>query len=467
MVVGAVGTACSGSGDAGVPGAATGDATRSGTPAGAATPSGGGATAGTAAGAGAGTGAEPHGDGAEAGGAAAAAETGAGTPAPAVGTAALRGGGSYFEVPDGDLRERLATQPLAEVKRGYGGRSVAFKIALADGTVGYYKPEQTFSAAHWWAEVAAYHLDRALGLGRVPPTVSRRLPWATLRASAPSDERFVEVIVGDDGTVRGSFSFWVPDRLVPMRFGRGWERWVRVQTWPDAAVSPFQRPRRYTELLAAQRQQGRARGAGAGEAAEGGDEAAGGEPSATAPSAPDRSGGDRSGVGTGSVGPGAADEPEAVTARDGNDRNDDGETLPRAPAEPDDAERAAELSDLVVFDYLTQNTDRWGGGNANVLTRGPGGRIVFLDNAAGFPDIGQVSVPLADARLRVLQRFRRRTVEALRALDVRAYARRMESEPLAPILTERMLTQLEQRRRIVLERVAEMQARFGDAALDL
>jgi len=28
-----------------------------------------------------------------------------------------------------------------------------------------------------------------------------------------------------------------------MRFGRGWERWVRVQTWPDAAVSPFQRPR--------------------------------------------------------------------------------------------------------------------------------------------------------------------------------------------------------------------------------
>jgi DNA-binding transcriptional regulator GbsR (MarR family) len=30
-----------------------------------------------------------------------------------------------------------------------------------------------------------------------------------------------------------------------------------------------------------------------------------------------------------------------------------------------------------------------------------------------------------------------------------------------------MLTQLEQRRRIVLERVAEMQARFGDAALDL
>jgi hypothetical protein len=367
------------------------------------------------------------------------------------------------------LRERLATQPVVEVKRGYGGRSVAFKIKLADGTVGYYKPEQTFSAAHWWAEVAAYHLDRTLDFGRVPPTVSRRLPWAMLRASAPNDERFAEVIVGDDGTVRGSFSYWVPDRLVPMRFGRGWERWVRVQAWPDSAVSPFQRPRRYAELLAAQRQRARAAAptgadgdppSGASESTRRHDPLTEPRLRAGAESFPEV-------VASGAAPGGENGESRVPLADEASDRADEGETLPPAPAEPDDAERAAELSDLVVFDYLTQNTDRWGGGNANVLTRGPGGRLVFLDNAAGFPDIASVSVPLADARLRVLQRFRRRTVEALRAFDVRAYARRLESEPLAPILTERMLAQLEQRRRVVLERVAELQRRFGDAVLDL
>lgn len=334
-------------------------------------------------------------------------------------------------MPDGDIRERLASQPLREVKRGYGGRSVAFKLTLADGTQGYYKPEQTFSAAHWWAEVAAYHLDRALGLHRTPPVVSRRLPWAELRACAPSDERFAEVIVAEDGTVRGSFSYWVPDRLTTMRFGRGWERWVRVQTWPDGAVSPFQRPRVYMELLAAQR------AAAAGTARDGGSD-------------------DED----------TSSDPAEVLATDlaANTRNDEGTELPHAPVEPDDDERAAELSDLLVFDYLTQNTDRWGGGNANVLTRGLGGRIVFLDNAAGFPNTPSATTALMDSRLRVLQRFRRRTVAALRALDVQQLARRMQSEPLAPILDARQLEHIDVRRRTLLERVAEMQARFGDEA---
>lgn len=357
-----------------------------------------------------------------------AADAGYGDPLPD----GLRHGGWYFEVPDGDLRERLATQPLREVKRGYGGRSVAFKITLEDGTQGYYKPEQRFSAAHWWAEIAAYHLDRALGLHRTPPVVSRRLPWATLRAAAPEDARFSEVIVGSDRTVRGCFSYWVPDRLVSMRVGRGWERWVRVQSWPTGAVSPFQRPRVYMEQLAARRG-----GADAGAA-----QAAG-----------------AAGSGAASDDSGLAFTSDAAA----NARNDEGTELPLAPARPDDPERAAELSDLLVFDYLTQNTDRWGGGNANVLTRGPGGRIVFLDNAAGFPDTPNDTNGLMEARLRVLQRFRGRTIAALRALDVAQFARRMEAEPLAPILSARQLAQLETRRRILLERVAALEARFGDA----
>jgi hypothetical protein len=163
---------------------------------------------------------------------------------------------------------------------------------------------------------------------------------------------------------------------------------------------------------------------------------------------------------------GAAGDPAETVAADvaANERNDEGTQLPHAPVEPDDAERAAELSDLLVFDYLTQNTDRWGGGNANVLTRGAGGRIVFLDNAAGFPNTAAATTALMDSRLRVLQRFRRRTVAALRAFDVQQLARRMESEPLAPILDERQLAHIDERRNTLLTRVAEMEERFGEEA---
>ncbi|MDW8363807.1 MAG: hypothetical protein RMK74_15550, partial [Myxococcales bacterium] len=86
----------------------------------------------------------------------------------------------------------LATEPVVHAVKGSGGRSLAFKLTLADGTVGYFKPSQTFSASRWWSEVVSHYLDRALGLGRVPPTVSRRLPWAPLAQAAAGDRRLGE-----------------------------------------------------------------------------------------------------------------------------------------------------------------------------------------------------------------------------------------------------------------------------------
>lgn len=358
----------------------------------------------------------------------------------------LRGGGSFFERPDGTIRERLATLPLVNIERGYGGRSVAFKIELSDGTVGYYKPNQTFSAAHWWSEVAAYHLDRELHLGRVPPVVSRRLPWADLRRVAPNDEHFPEVVVDEDGTMCGSFSHWIPDRLSPVRLPSGWERWLRI-TGHFGTTTPFQRAREYTAALH-------------GTTAEAGD--AGLTP--TTPTTP-------AGTTTPAATPTnpAAAAALAVAAPSAQPVASPTETtadrpVARAGVEPDREDRDAELSDLVVFDFLTQNTDRWGGGNANVLTRG-GGPIVFLDNAAGFPRRAPTRLGLMDARFRVVQRFRGRTIAALRAFDIHAFARRMQAEPCAPILDQTQLNQLEERRRHVLQRANEIQAEFGDAAI--
>lgn len=302
---------------------------------------------------------------------------------------------AFLGEPDGPRITALRDEVIEQVRKGRGGRSLAFLITLADGTRGYFKPKQTFSAAHWYSEVAAYYLDRELGLDRVPPTTGRRFAWTALAKAAGRDRRVSELGIDPDGTLKGAFIWWIPDPLKRLRMGRGWERWIRVQkTLP---ITPYQRPIDYRADLNG-----------------------------------------RSGI------------------REATD--------PRRPEadRPDVEERPAELSDMIVFDYLTQNVDRWGGDFTNVRTRGPGGPLIYLDNGAGFW-LGQQRLGLMEARLKALQRFRRSTVEAVRRLDVERFAARLQSDPLAPVLNERQLEGLEKRRVAVLAHVEEMIARFGES----
>jgi hypothetical protein len=287
-------------------------------------------------------------------------------------------------------RASLIHGNIARVTKGTGGRSLAFKITFEDGTRAYYKPHQSFSGSNWHAEVASYYLDRALGLGRVPPVVGRRLPWAALRRAAGGDERIDEVHVEHDGTVLGALIWWIPDPLPPLTPGAHWERWIRVAGAID--VSPLVAPYEWRRAV-------------------------------------------REGHGV------HAGEPKA----------------------PDDPDRPAELSDMILFDYLTHNLDRWGGRFTNVRTRGPGGPLIYLDNAAGFFP-GQHRIGLMDARLHVVQRFRRSTVEAIRAFDVDRFATQLAQDPLAPVLEPHYLEGLEVRRRHLLEHVDAMARRFGDDA---
>jgi hypothetical protein len=136
-------------------------------------------------------------------------------------------------------------------------------------------------------------------------------------------------------------------------------------------------------------------------------------------------------------------------------------TRPIAQA-PDTEGRPAELSDLIVFDYLTQNVDRWGGDFTNVRSRGLGGPLIYMDNGAGFW-LGEQRLGLMEARLKALQRFRRSTIDAVRKLDVDRFSVRLQGDPLAPVLNEKQLDGLAQRRRAVIEHVDTMVTRFGEA----
>lgn len=306
---------------------------------------------------------------------------------------------AFFDELDAPRLEVMRHAPITRIERGAGGRSVGFRVTFEDGTRGYFKPDQRFSGASDRAEVASYHVDRLLELGRVPTTTMREIPWSRLEPLLRGDARASEVIVQPDGTVRGSLSSWVEEPLVPLELGVGFEAWFRVE--PAPYLTPFQRARVFIA------------------------QAAGTEP--------------------------------IVPPVD-----EEGHALPPA-GEPDRDDRGAELSDLVLFDHLVHNIDRWGGGFTNVRTRGRGGPLVFLDQGGAFGP-GMQRIGFMDRRLAAVQRFRRTTVDAIRALDLEALRERLVDEGFGELLDERRLAGLEDRRRAILVHVAERLAIQGESA---
>ena len=305
-----------------------------------------------------------------------------------------------FGEQEGRRREALLREPILRVERAVGGRSVSYKLTLRGGNQALYKPEQSF-AAYWFSELASYYLDRALGFVRVPPAVGRRIEWASLQSDAAAQPHLGEVRVGSDGMVRGAMMWWVPERLVPISPPAGWERCLSVDEPP--VVSPFQRVGDYRRQLAAAAQ-------------------------AAAPA--QRSGAAPCGEGAGRL----------------------------------SAERAAELSDLILFDYLTANHDRWGGQFTNVRTLGVDGPLIAIDNANGFPPMDRPTGH-SEAKLRAVQRFRAETIRAIEAFDIKQFQQKIERDPLAPLLTRRQLAELEQRREKLLRHVRAVRDRVGDAAI--
>jgi hypothetical protein len=322
-----------------------------------------------------------------------------------------------FGKTDAEFLEPLRSGQLQSAAKGTSGRTLAFKLTFESGAQGYYKPEQRLASGSWSAEVAAYYADRALGLGRVPPVTSRKLEWKPLEGAAGNDPRKRTVIVDREGQVRGALVAWLSETLAPVELPPGWETWLRIEPGTPADVSPFQSTPAYKQALADARKRR------APEVSK----------KALKPGAPETT-------------PGAAKgAPEAAAPQ---------------PARPD---LPAELSDLVVFDYLTANYDRFESRD-DLVTLGENGPLIFLDNGAAFSaSAATAQRPLLDARLAFVSKFRRRTIEALRALDTEALRATMAADSLGPLLDAAAWRGFEARRAAILEHVARLEKRFGDA----
>jgi hypothetical protein len=127
---------------------------------------------------------------------------------------------------------------------------------------------------------------------------------------------------------------------------------------------------------------------------------------------------------------------------------------------PDQRDLAAQISDVLAFDMVTGNWDRWSGGNIGI-DRGRG-MLLYVDNDGAFFD----PLPAKEMRwpttlFEGVDRFSRRFVAALRAVDVAKAVG--EERPGEAMLPARVIAQAEARRKHVLDVIDAKIAKLGDA----
>ena len=116
----------------------------------------------------------------------------------------------------------------------------------------------------------------------------------------------------------------------------------------------------------------------------------------------------------------------------------------------------AQLSSLLVFDLLQNNSDRFSGGN--LMTSPDGKTLYYMDNTFGF-QVEPRGHEKCRAALVRSQKFSRRLVEALRRFDGHALRVAFESDP--GVLTEDEIASVVARRDVALRYIDGLIRRFG------
>src|SRR5205085_2843555 len=125
--------------------------------------------------------------------------------------------GTVFDAPDDELLAPLGATPVAHVKLNHGGTSLSLRLEFASGARAAFKPEQTYIQSDPRREIAAYRIDRLLGIGHVAPAKAYEVEIGDLVDGV--DPEFRGYTVGRirdaavlHGTkVRGELSWWIPE----------------------------------------------------------------------------------------------------------------------------------------------------------------------------------------------------------------------------------------------------------------
>ena len=127
------------------------------------------------------------------------------------------GAPTVFGYPDDVLLAPIAEAPLDRVKLNHGGTSLSLRLDFANGSRAAFKPQQTHPQSDPRREIAAYRIDRLLGIGHVPPAKPGAFPMAALVNATDPDVRdytagrLADEAIAKDGIVHGELSWWIPD----------------------------------------------------------------------------------------------------------------------------------------------------------------------------------------------------------------------------------------------------------------
>lgn len=128
----------------------------------------------------------------------------------------LEATGTFLGMSDELLLERVRTQPITRFKLNHGGSSLSFRIDFADGSRAAWKPTQTNLQTIPRKEVAAYRLNRLLGMNAVPPAAPRAVSRDELfghlhpESVAALPRIQAETVFGATGKTVGTASYWIP-----------------------------------------------------------------------------------------------------------------------------------------------------------------------------------------------------------------------------------------------------------------
>jgi hypothetical protein len=288
--------------------------------------------------------------------------------------------GAFLGRDDESLLAPMRDSPVKAVKLNRGGSSLSLRLDFDSGARAACKPNQVYLQSQPRREIAAYRINRLLGLSSVAPSLGRRFRVTELADSFRPDARrdrtrFVAEVVPerDDGdAVLGELTWWVPDLEPGTIEGFEIDSTEGVVTW-----------KRYLSV--------------------------------------------------------------------GNDIS------------PASMPVAAQISELVLFDFLINNSDRWSGGNI----KSSGGRsLVFLDNTLSFG-----GDPNGHTRARTYlyrsQKFSRRLIERLRQLgeDELREALTRDIDPFPLLLEKYEIRALLKRRDYALHYVDDLIQQHGDEAV--
>jgi hypothetical protein len=131
--------------------------------------------------------------------------------------AARRAPDTVFGAPDAELLAPLAATPVTRVKINRGGSSLSLRLDFASGARAAFKPMQIHPQSDPRREIAAYRIDRLLGIGHVAPAKSAAFAVEDLIAAADPANRGVTASrieqegIARDGKLCGELSWWIPE----------------------------------------------------------------------------------------------------------------------------------------------------------------------------------------------------------------------------------------------------------------